>query len=417
MNSFCPNLFNHVMNDSFGVYKACCMHVPDNTNGIAEGISVERPIEEFWNNPKLVQQRVKSIQGEYIRECEVCYKAEQNGGTSLRKDLVKEYENNKQFIEKVQRTIQNNGVMLDFPSSVEFRVGNLCNLKCRMCQPQDSNLINNEYKEIISSTSDESIISLLPTIENPVDMDTDAFIQSVKDNIVKVDIMRFSGGEPLINKSFYKLLDFFVESGHSRDIDLRINTNMTKLTEETLHKFLKFKNVNIDFSIDGIEDTYEYIRYPMKWSIINKKIEMLESFLKKFNPKINVYVNFTVQTYNILHMLDFIDYFIPKGFLPILHPVHHPPYLSIKNTPDSLKPILSEKLKNKIQELNSLENDKVYLPWVCEKITALLNLIEVPSDPSEIKNFLKFTKALDGKRNQNFMLISPEINKHFLELA
>ena len=403
------------MNDSYGVYKACCLHVPEIKDGKVTGITVDQPLESFWNSKELAEDRVKSIKGEYIKGCDVCYRAEKDGGASQRTDLVEVYKEDKDFIERVKSARENKGILNHSPISVEYRVGNLCNLKCRMCSPQDSDLINNEYKEITSTLTDNSLINLFPTLKDPVNIDMDQYCNHIKDNVEDIEVIRFSGGEPLINKSFYELIDFFIESGHSFNLDLRINTNLTKLNLDLLTKFSKFKDVNIDFSIDGIEETYEYVRYPMRWKVINKKIDMLESFIKNNKTNIKVYANYTVQTYNLLHMLDAIDFFLERNFIPVLHPVTHPQYLNIKNIPDALKENVVSKIYKKIDFLKLKYADKPSsnINWVVSKLTSIISLIKLDSEKRSINDFIQFTDILDKKRNQDFLKLDPFIYNHF----
>jgi len=414
MNSFCPNFFNHVMNDSYGVYKACCLHVPEFVNGKHTGVTVDKPLEEFWNSDKLVQQRLKSIKGEPINGCQGCYNAEKEGGASLRTDLLRTYSKDKKFIQRVNKAKENNGVLEEFPISVEYRVGNLCNLKCRMCNPQDSDLINNEYKEVKSSLDDTVSNYLFPTLDTPINIDTEGYYESIKKNVEDIEIIRFSGGEPLINKSFHDLISFFIDSGNSKNLDLRINTNLTKLTEDLLFKFKEFKNVNIDFSIDGVGDMYEYIRYPMPWRVISKKIDLLSEFSRE-ESNINVYANYTVQTYNLLHMLDAIDFFVSKGFIPLLHPVTYPMHLNIKNIPQELKKNVTSKINDKISKVDTLypSLDEVRKKWIKNKLKSLVTLTNLDTDSKSVDDFISFTETLDNKRKQNFAEIEPTIFEAF----
>ena len=248
----------------------------------------------------------------------------------------------------------------------------------------------------------------------PINVNMDQYCTHIKENVKDIEIIRFSGGEPLINKSFYELIDFFIESKHAPNLDLRINTNLTKINLELLNKFTTFKNVNIDFSIDGIEDTYEYVRYPMRWSVINKKINILEEFIKH-NKNINVYANFTVQIYNLIHMLDAIDFFLDRNFTPVLHPVTNPQYLNIKNIPEALKVKVVSMINDKVEFLKVSYTN---IPgsrkkWLINKLKSLITLIKIDSEENSIRDFVKFTDILDEKRNQNFLELDPFIYNHF----
>lgn len=408
--TICPNFFNNVMNDSFGVYKTCCLHVPIKDNKVV-GVGVNESLETFWNGDYMKQSRVKAINGEEIKGCEECYRSERNGGTSLRKDLVEIYEENEDYLNSVKMAEDNNGHLDKFPTAIELRVGNLCNLKCRMCQPQDSDLINKEYKELISL--DNTLGEILPIVDFEITDDLTSYIQGIKDNANTIKIIRFSGGEPLINKSFYDLLDYLIVGDYSKNIEFRLNTNLTKMKEDTLEKLSKFKRVTIDFSIDGLGTVYEYIRYPMVWEITKSKIDITYDFMSK-HDNIKMNANFTVQTYNIFNMFELVNFFLKKSILPILHILQNPSYLNIRNMPDNLKDDVRVKIDKTLSEIESKEYPDVFqVEWVIERLIAIKNQLALDKSDYQIVLYKKFTNALDIKRNQNISEMIPEISKYY----
>ena len=153
----------------------------------------------------------------------------------------------------------------------------------------------------------------------------------------------------------------------------------------------------------------------MKWSVINKKINLLSDYLKNNQTNISVYANYTVQIYNVIHMLDAIDFFLEKNFVPLLHPVTYPAHLNIKNMPQTLKDEAIEKISNKIQLFNSgkYNLDKTRTIWIVRKLTSLISLIKLESEEKSIKDFLKFTKELDNKRKQDFFSLDTSVSNHF----
>lgn len=409
--SFCPSFFNNVMNDSFGVYKTCCLHVPIE-DGIVSGVSVEEPVEAFWNSDFMVDSRRRVLTGESVKGCETCYMAEKDNGASLRKDLIETYKDDPKLLSLVKEAEDNNGHLYSFPTNLEFRVGNQCNLKCRMCQPQDSNLINSEYTKLLET--EEAAVDLVVNIdEKYLDNDLTNYIESIKKNAINLDVIRFSGGEPLINRSFFELIDFFLENGYNKHIDLRVNTNLTKVTEGMLNKLTLFKSTTLDFSIDGLEKVYEYIRFPMKWTIVERKIKLIEGYLDN-SADLIVNANFTVQSYNVLDMFNIIWYFLPKGITPILHPLHNPAYLSISNIPLELKNEVIIRIDKEIPLLNSsgLKNAK----WVAGKLQALKNQCLIDIDLKSKEDFIKFTDMLDKNRKQTFNEYIPDVAKYYSKI-
>jgi sulfatase maturation enzyme AslB (radical SAM superfamily) len=408
--TICPNFFNNVMNDSFGVYKTCCLHVPIKDNKVV-GVGVNESLETFWNSEYMKQSRIKAINGEEIKGCEECYRSERNGGTSLRKDLVETYEKNEDYLDSVKMAEENGGQLDKFPTAIELRVGNLCNLKCRMCQPQDSDLINKEYKELISL--DSTLGDILPIVDFEITDDLTNYIKGIRDNASSIKVIRFSGGEPLINKSFYELLDYLIEGDYAKDIEFRLNTNLTKMKEETLEKLSKFKRVTIDFSIDGLGSVYEYIRYPMVWEITKNKINMTYNFMSN-HGNINMNANFTVQIYNVFNMFDLIDFFLSKSILPILHILQNPSYLNVRNMTDNLKKDLIKKIDKTLVEIESMGYpNKFQVNWVTERLISVKNQLALEGSDYQASLFKKFTNALDIKRNQNISEMIPEISKYY----
>ena len=65
-----------------------------------------------------------------------------------------------------------------------------------------------------------------------------------------------------------------VELGYSKDQMIHYNTNGTQYPEEEiLELFPHFKHVHVAFSIDDVEEQFEYQRYPATWSEVNSNID------------------------------------------------------------------------------------------------------------------------------------------------
>ena len=154
----------------------------------------------------------------------------------------------------------------------------------------------------------------------------------------------------------------------------------------------------------------------MPWKVINKKIELVSKVIKE-EKNISVYANFTVQTYNVLHMLDAIDFFVEKGFVPLLHPVTYPMHLNIKNIPANLKKTITERINEKISTVNEqyLTLDETKRKWIISKLKSLITLTNLDVEEKSLEDFITFTNTLDQKRNQNFAEIDPYIFSSFLE--
>jgi len=90
-------------------------------------------LEEIWNSEYLREVRRGMLRGERISACEHCYRMEESGGTSLRQ--IANRAASESIGEMARRVVEENAALADPPSSLHLWLGNLCNLKCRMCSP------------------------------------------------------------------------------------------------------------------------------------------------------------------------------------------------------------------------------------------------------------------------------------------
>ena len=152
-----------------------------------------------------------------VKDCEVCYKLEQMGGGSLRTDLLSHWMNGprkEQFDNALAE--YHSGQGMTGPVSMEIRTGNLCNLKCRMCYPTASVLIEKEFNKLRKQDSEWNKIS--DDIGSSM-LSHDGYFQEVIDNFHRMDALRFSGGEPFLTDITLKIIHEAARTGHSSHID------------------------------------------------------------------------------------------------------------------------------------------------------------------------------------------------------
>ena len=100
-------------------------------------------ISDLWNSDFMKDFRQKMLAGEYIPNCEFCYRMENSGLSSKR--LGK----NKIFLERTLPFLQDyadaNGHVDKMPQWWEIRLSTKCNLSCIMCAPSLSTMMYKEY--------------------------------------------------------------------------------------------------------------------------------------------------------------------------------------------------------------------------------------------------------------------------------
>jgi organic radical activating enzyme len=177
------------------------------------------------------------------------------------------------------------------PTRIEFLFSNLCNFKCRMCHEECSSELAKE--NIKFSLNSISPLYLSYDQSNGVAKVTDKNFEELKEICLIVkNKVAFSGGEPMLTKECYELMDFLIEHKRNEDILLEFFTNCSVWNPQFINRVLKFKKVNFIMSIDGIEKTAEYQRHGTKWNVVKENILKFNSLNlnRLFNTAISGYV-------------------------------------------------------------------------------------------------------------------------------
>jgi hypothetical protein len=135
------------------------------------------------------------------------------------------------------------------------------------------------------------------------------------------------------------------------DVNLRINTNLSKVDTGVFDAVCQFKNVHWTVSAETIKDEFEYIRFGGKWQDFLDNLNII----RQLNHKISFNMLWFLLNYQ--SMFDCVDYLKILGFHNnsfIIGPLIGPDYLNIRHLPQNVL----NSVKNKLQKL------KIYLEEV-----------------------------------------------------
>jgi hypothetical protein len=133
--------------------------------------------------------------------------------------------------------------------------------------------------------------------------DEDGMLAQMLPHIPYLEQVYFAGGEPLIMKEHYFMLEKLIEYGKT-DIRIQYNTNFSELAFKDKHVFeywKHFKNVSVGASLDASGARAELMRKGTNWkqTLENRRRMMAEV------PHVDFYISATVSAMNVLHVLDF----------------------------------------------------------------------------------------------------------------
>jgi organic radical activating enzyme len=212
--------------------------------------------------------------------------------------------------------------------------GDTCNLACVLCGPDASTLWQYEL----------GIKQKRQTI--------------VEDfNFVGYNSVLFTGGEPFLNRHLVEILQKL-----DKDTKVLIHTNGTVLpSQEQIDACKKFTNISFIFSIDDIEEQFEFLRYPAKWCQV---------------------------TDNILHLKKTLPKNISMAFLTVVSMLNEPTYLRVESW---------------VRDNFSLE-----IPWGTQDANGIFNKMKYSTCIGEC---IKFLDSLDARRKTDWKKIFPHAVK------
>ena len=308
---FCDKPFNHNYIHPNGKMRLCCTTVQDlpTDNNYNLFDANKHSINDYWNSNRMKEIRRKMIAGEKIRDCERCYKQEEQGAESLRSTRGM----NKYIVGTLP-----DGTYQKSANSMQIQLGNICNLKCKMCSQMYSHMHGMETKEI--GEQDPKWLHWVKEQGANVNNWTNELgikqewyknkefklkmFEHISKNITQLNVI---GGEPTLIPEFYELFEYCDQQGTLGSKNVTIVTNLTN-TNPRLTKWLpKLKEWTIWASVDGVGERTEYIRYPSNW---NKILESLEFYRKLLGDNGKITLSPAIQLLNIDQLDDIAKWWL-----------------------------------------------------------------------------------------------------------
>lgn len=279
--TYCPVPFYSVeLNPEY--FKLCCV----------SGKQYDYPktnFLDFWNTKILEDIRKKNLDGLLIEDCTLCYDRDKKIGQSKR---LNEIAKNKLYKKPT-----------DFPIHLQIKLSNVCNLKCIMCSPDYSTKWNEDVPRFSSMRNfQKSKTQFFKKKE--LEIILTKFIES---NPTVIKTLELYGGEPLLAKNFWNYLDYY-NAPSLNNINLQLVSNGTFIKDYHLAHMIKFKSVNFVISVDGTDEVFEFVRFPAKWSVVDKNIKKINNFAALHKNRFNFTLSFTLSSFSAIGLRDFLLY-------------------------------------------------------------------------------------------------------------
>ena len=403
---------------------------------------IEKNPTALHNSQYKKEQRKLMLNGERPSECDYCWKVEDQGD-NLSDRIYKSTEQwARPYIDDIVSKPWDDNVD---PSYVEVSFGNVCNFKCSYCAPHISSQWMEEIEKYGAYPTTDRFNNLewiksqkmMPIPNKDDNQYVEAFWKWWPTMYKNLKHFRITGGEPLLNKNTFKVLDYIIENPNP-ELEVGINTNLNPPIE-IFDKFLekikiiidekKVKNFKLFTSAEAHGKQAEYIRHGMNYD------EWLSNMHKAFRviPKIQ----FTVMsTYNILSLPSYTrflnDILEVKNMYgkydnlrtPILldipylrFPDHQAIFIIKKDMLNMIYDQVTHMYKNLEYSHWSGTANQAFFEFEADKLKRIYYLARDHKENEQTnisrRNFVAFIDEHDRRRGTNFVETFPELRDFY----
>ena len=366
-DKFCVLPWISLETSPIGTVRPCCLAEEEIVDDNGEKFELSTAdFSQIQNSIYMKNLRKQFLDKKQPSTCRKCWNEERAGRTSKRMHTI----------DRLKHMINDNEWSLEAKPLMflDLKLGNICNLKCRICGSWSSSTFAVEELNFVSRDEQEKKKSYhyIMLKKGAWPKENQNYWEELESHLDDIRYIEFTGGEPFMIREHFRILERIIEKGNAGQVEIHYNTNGTQFPVEAEHIWKHFKTVEIAFSIDDVGERFEYQRSNADWKEVNDNIDLFFSLKQKY-PNIRLQVCSTVNVFNVMYLESLAHWIDQRAFDFIYwNMLHEAYYLSIATLPEDAK----------------------------EKISILLDAAEVSSyhkkEFAKIKDFMLRGVCLDG---------------------
>ena len=373
-----------------GTVRPCCLADDELVADSGEKFSLlTADFVSIQNSRSMRSLREQFLAGAQPQTCRKCWNEERAGRTSKRMHTLDRL---KHILGEQQWTEDAKPLMF-----LDLKLGNICNLKCRICGSWSSSQFANEDIAQLPPEEKKQSFAYQMLRAGAWPRENTQFWSEIDSHLGAIRYIEFTGGEPFLIQEHFDMLQGIVDRGIAGQVEIHYNTNGTQYPEQAVDIWRHFKTVEIAVSIDDLADRFEYQRSNAVWAEVEKNIERFRA-LKKSLPNIQLQCCSTVNVFNIRYIDQLAAWVSTQGFdFVYWNMMHDAWYFSIATLPADAKKALSEHL--------------LTAPIPPQYLEEFARIIDFMNNGASTDGFMLRMKIadLDRKRNTDFSVVSPEM--------
>jgi MoaA/NifB/PqqE/SkfB family radical SAM enzyme len=417
--SYCAKLWNHQYVHMSGSLRYCCATMENLKDKKGNRLHINNDsLENVWNSHDIKEARLKMMRGEPVPACVKCVEQEERGYQSMRdeRDMALNF----------VRT-EKDGSVGHAPSSIELHLGNLCNLKCKMCGQQYSNQIGKELLEI--GKEDPDFLEWIRKESGNVNIWTNNLSveyrwfqnKKIKNKLFNyianhITDMVVIGGEPTVIPEFWELFEYLEQRGRLNNMSITLTTNLTNVNPKMTNWLPRLKSWTVWASVDGLGERTEYIRYPSNFKKVCDNLDFYKGLLAHNNGKI--VLSPAIQLLNIDQLDDILRWWLDfsggdlsdKFGVSWLAQVWYPTICNYDILPIEHKERIADKLERAVPEFEAYKEINT---WYKNQIDNLRKDNYTEEQKKHfIKAFIRYNDSQDRHRkSKSWRQLMPDLEQ------
>lgn len=371
-----------------GEHAVCCLAEETIKDEKGEILTVTKnSLDDVLDAHSMKQLRRDFLANKKPNTCAKCWRVEDSGGVSKRLNTLDRLKHlgiaNQTWTEDRKELLM-----------YDLKVGNICNLKCRICGSYSSSQIATEELPKVDKKSSYAY----KTIKlGRWPREQLHFWEKLIEHSHEIRYLEFTGGEPFLIQEHFEFLQQLVELGIAGNVEIHYNTNGTQYPEKAIDIWKHFKLVEIAFSIDDVGPRFEYQRKNAKWNEVTENINKFKQ-LKQELGNIHLQVCSTINVFNVMYLEGLANWIDEQEFDNVYwNMLHEEESVSIR----SLHPFAKIRATAKLALAQVSSQHK-------KEFQNAINFIEQGTS-SDGSTLLKKIKQKDEIRNENLWDHHPEL--------
>jgi MoaA/NifB/PqqE/SkfB family radical SAM enzyme len=389
-DKFCVLPWISLETSPIGTVRPCCLAEDEIVDNAGKKFDLNTATFAGIQNSHYMQNlRQQFLDAKQPQTCRKCWREERSGRASKRMHTLDRL---KHMLPKQDWTADAKPLMF-----LDLKLGNICNLKCRICGSWSSSTFAAEELANLGPTEDKkSNYHYRMLRQGAWPRENPQFWNEIDQVVDQIRYIEFTGGEPFMIQEHFDMLQGLVDRGIAANIEIHYNTNGTQWPEQGEAIWKHFKTVEIAFSIDDVDTRFEYQRSNAIWSEVEKNLTRFKQ-LRDRNTNIQLQVCTTVNVFNVYYISEVANWIDQQGFdFVYWNMMHEAYYFSVNTLPDIVKTAVTARL-------NAADvSDRTRKEFN--------NIIEFMNGGASMDGFMLRMKVadLDRKRQQDLRTVEPE---------